>query len=51
MPSNRVLTPQQKTAMWLIEHPAEFGRRVGFTKLRDDLHGMWINDMLWRTDD
>ncbi len=51
MQSNRLLTPQQKTAMWLIEHPAEFGRRVGFTKLRDDLHGMWINDMLWRTDD
>ena len=51
MLSNRPLNDQQKTAMWLIEHPAEFGRRVGFTKLRDDLHGMWINDMLWRTDD
>ena len=51
MPSSKPLTQQQKTALWLIKHPAEFGRRVGFTKLRDDLHGMWINDMLWRTDD
>jgi hypothetical protein len=48
---NRQLTPQQKAAKWLIEHPAEFGRRIGFTKLRDDLHGEWINDMLWREDD
>lgn len=51
MPSNRLLTPQQKTAKWLIEHPAEFGRRVGFTKLRDDLHGEWIKQMLWRDTD
>ena len=45
------LTDAQQAASWLIKHPAEFGRRVGFTKLQDDLHGMWINDMLWRTDD
>ena len=51
MPSNRLLTPQQKTAKWLIEHPAEFGLRVGFTKLRDDLHGEWIKQMLWRDTD
>lgn len=51
MPSNRLLTPQQKTAKWLIEHPAEFGRSVGFTKLRDDLHGEWIKQMLWRDTD
>lgn len=51
MPSNRLLTPQQKTAKWLIEHPAEFGRRVGFTKLRDELHGEWIKQILWRDTD
>ena len=51
MPSSKPLTQQQETALWLIRHPAEYGRRVGFTKLRDDLHGKWINEMLWRQDD
>ena len=51
MLSNRQLSVPQKTAKWLIEHPADFGRRVGFTKLQDNLHGMWINQMLWRDDD
>lgn len=43
--------PHTDTVQWLLEHPAEFGRRVGFKKLRDDLHGRWINQMLWRTED
>lgn len=47
----RPLTQQQETAKWLLTHPAEYGRRVGFTKLRDDLHGAWINQMLWRDAD
>lgn len=51
MPNSRPLSSQQQTVRWLIEHPAEFGRRVGFTKLRDDLHGQWIKQMLWRDDD
>lgn len=51
MLSSDTLTQQQRIAVWLIKHPAEFGRRIGFTKLRDDLHGVWINEMLWRTDD
>lgn len=51
MLNSRQLSVPQKTAKWLIEHPADFGRRVGFTKLQDNLHGMWINQMLWRDDD
>lgn len=30
----------------LIEYPAEFGRRVGFDLLTDELHNEWICDMI-----
>lgn len=32
-------------ARWFIRHPAAMGRAVGFTLLRDDLHGPWIRWM------
>lgn len=31
---------------FLIKHPAAFGRMIGFTKLRDDLHNDWIRSMV-----
>lgn len=33
-------------ARWFIRHPAALGRACGFTRLRDDLHGAWINWMV-----
>lgn len=38
---------QRRTnALYLIEHPAELGRRLGYPDLRDDLHGAWMRAML-----
>ena len=44
------MTPRQR-ATHLIQHPAELGRKLGFTDLRDDLHGRWIKRMLRNPDD
>ena len=35
----------------LVERPAELGRLCGFTRLRDDLHGPWIREMLLGAED
>lgn len=43
---SRLMTPQE-TGQWLLRHPAEFGRRLGFPLLRDDLHGEWMRKMIW----
>lgn len=38
---------QRRTnALYLIGHPAELGRRLGYPDLRDDLHGAWMRSML-----
>ncbi len=50
-PKANRMTDAQQAAVWLINHPAEYGRRVGFDRLRDDLHGEWIKHMLWRERD
>lgn len=44
------MTPRQR-ATHLIQHPAELGRKLGFTDLRDDLHGRWIKRMLRNPND
>lgn len=36
----------QERAMNLLRRPADFGRRLGFTLLRDDLHGVWMNEFI-----
>lgn len=40
--------PIKQQAAWFIRHPAALGRQLGFTRLRDDLHGPWIQ---WIVDD
>lgn len=35
-----------EAARYLLTHPAEFGRRLGYPDLRDDLHGKWMMKML-----
>lgn len=37
---------RSRTARYLLEHPAELGRRLGYKDLTDDLHGRWMRDML-----
>lgn len=32
--------------MWLLTHPAEYGRRVGYTLLTDLLHGHWMRKII-----
>ena len=56
MAKQTVKSPANENAIALIEHPAEFGRLIGFTKLTDKLHEPWIMDMAfgdkdvhWRT--
>jgi hypothetical protein len=35
----------------MLNCPADLGRRLGYTLLRDDLHGQWMRDMLLSDDD
>ncbi len=51
MPSNKPFTAQQETAKWLLQHPAEMGRRLGYTLLTDRLHGPWMQEIIWGKDD
>lgn len=37
---------RDEVARYLLTHPAELGRRLGYTRLTDDLHGMWMDWML-----
>lgn len=47
----RSLREDQKKALWLLKNPAEYGRRLGYTLLRDDLHGKWMNSFIFGSDD
>ena len=49
--TSRTPTPQQETALWLLRHPAEYGRRLGYTLLTDALHGHWMSDIIWGQED
>lgn len=46
-PANRTLTKYQESVLWLMQHPAEYGRRLGYTLLRDDLHDPWIKKIVY----
>lgn len=37
---------RRRNSLYLMGHPAELGRRLGYPDLRDDLHGAWMRDML-----
>lgn len=46
------MTKRQEAALiQLTEHAAEVGRWCGFDKLRDDLHGLWLRQMINATED
>ena len=49
--ANKTLSKPQEIAKWLIMHPAEYGRRLGYDRLRDDLHGEWIRKFVYGHDD
>lgn len=51
MARTKPLTIQQETALWLLQHPAEYGRRLGYTLLTDSLHDPWMRDIIWGVDD
>lgn len=36
----------QEAVRLILEHPALVGRKVGYDRLRDDLHGDWLKQML-----
>lgn len=42
---------QLDALMQLTEHPAEVGRWCGFKLLTDELHGLWLKEMINGTDD
>lgn len=44
------MTAEEK-ATYLIQHPAELGRKLGYTDFRDNLHGVWIKKMLTAKED
>ena len=44
------MTPVEQ-ATYLIRHPAELGRKLGYKDFRDNLHGVWITKMLKAKDD
>ena len=44
------MTDQQKAA-WLLQHPAALGRALGFKDFTDDLHGQWLHDLIYGTED
>lgn len=50
MPNN-ASAAQQETALWLLRHPSEYGRRLGYSLLRDDLHGAWMDKIIWGRED
>lgn len=51
MDSKKPLSRQQETALWLLKHPAEYGRRLGYTLLTDALHGPWMDKIIWGKED
>ena len=51
MTANRPVTGHQETALWLLRHPCEYGRRLGYGLLQDRLHGPWMRKIIWGTED
>ena len=44
--AKKKIDARKETALFLFSHPAELGRRLGYTLLVDDLHGAWMRKML-----
>lgn len=49
--ASKSLTATQQKAIDLFRHPAEFGRRLGYPLLTDELHGAWMHKIIWGQDD
>ena len=49
--NGKTISAQQETALWLLRHPAEYGRRLGYTRLKDELHWRWMQNIIWDDDD
>lgn len=47
---NKLQTPQA-VAQWLLTHPAEYGRRLGYSLLTDALHERWMRKIIWGKED
>lgn len=45
------LSDRQLAVRYMLEHPAALGRRLGYERLRDDLHGQWMRRMLLTSGD
>lgn len=45
--TGKAISTQQETALWLLRHPAEYGRRLGYSLLKDELHGRWMSKIVW----
>ena len=39
------MTPEARKAQYLMDHPATLGRMLGYKDLRDEIHGVWIDEM------
>ena len=44
------MTEREKAA-WFLQHPAALGRALGYADLLDDLHGVWLDEMVYGTGD
>ena len=42
---------QEQVYLFLTQHPAAFGRMLGYPDLRDELHGEWMRKMILCTED
>lgn len=46
------MTEQGRIALeYMTQHPAALGRSLGYRDLRDDLHGIWMREMLEASED
>lgn len=45
------MTDREAAIFYMLHCPADLGRRLGYTLLRDDLHGEWMKSMLLADED
>lgn len=45
------MTDRETAAFYMLRCPADLGRRLGYTLLKDDLHGEWMRSMLLTDED
>lgn len=45
------MNERQEAVSYMLQYPALIGRMLGYTKLRDDLHGEWLKRMMLSDED